>query len=329
MVVRSQKKIYNCEKKTKNIRQPEQEAWLENNNKKEQLEDKAMKTAAQYFGEDLLPYLGVKGKVLRVAPTEHIHLEARRLEDDFNFEMTDGSYRHLEFESDQITVHDLRRFRVYESYLSMTLGAPVSTVVICTANVRNPKTELINGESIYKVQVVCLKDKDGERILKLLEKRREKGKKLGKSRLIPLLLTPLMAGTSSVEDRISRSLELIRCREAGIKKEDRQRMESILYAFAVKLLKGEALEKVKERFGMTLLGEMLVADGERKGRLDGELLKLISLTRGMTLRGFLADQISELLGEDITVIRKICGILRQENYTIDDEEVLKKYKNLS
>ena len=56
-----------------------------------QLEDKVMKTAAQFFGEDLLPYAGVKGRIARVAPTEHVHLEMRRLEEDFNFIMKDGS----------------------------------------------------------------------------------------------------------------------------------------------------------------------------------------------------------------------------------------------
>lgn len=356
-VVRWKKKHYNCGKEVtvqltgllrketgKRTRRPEQEAWLDNN-RKEQLEDKAMKTAAQYFGQDLLPYLGVKGKVRQVAPTEHIHLEARRLEDDFNFKMADGSYRHLEFESDQITDRDLRRFREYEAYLGMVCDAPVSTVVICTANVKKPKTELVNGENVYRVQVVCLKHKDGDRILKMLEKRRKKGKKLGQKRLTPLLLTPLMAGESTVEERICRSLDLIRCQEAGLEKEERQRMESILYAFAVKLLKGKALEKVKERFGMTLLGEMLVADGERKGlekglekgllegrqegrlegRQEGETLKLISLIRKMTLREFQEDQIADLLGEERSVVRKICGILNREGYQVSDEDVYREY----
>ena len=68
-----------------------------------QLENKVMKTAAQFFGEDLLPYIGVKGKILTVAPTEHVHLEMRRLEEDFNFIMEKGAIRHLEFESDSIT----------------------------------------------------------------------------------------------------------------------------------------------------------------------------------------------------------------------------------
>ena len=82
-----------------------------------QLEDKVMKTAAQFFGKDLLPYVGIKGRIACVAPTEHVHLEMRRLEEDFNFIMKDGSWRHLEFESDSIQEKDLRRFREYEAYI--------------------------------------------------------------------------------------------------------------------------------------------------------------------------------------------------------------------
>ena len=61
-----------------------------------QIEDRVMKMAAQFFGEDLLPYVGVEGRIAGIAPTEHIHLEMRRLEEDFNFIMTDGSWRHRE-----------------------------------------------------------------------------------------------------------------------------------------------------------------------------------------------------------------------------------------
>lgn len=295
---------------------------MENNTKKiEQLEDKVMKTAVQYFGEDLLPYLGIKGTFVRPAPTEHIHLDARRLEDDFNFEMSDGSYKHLEFESDQITVIDLRRFREYEAFLGMSCNAPVSTVVICTANVKNPRTELVNGDSVYKIQVICLKDKDGDKIIRLLEKRRAKGKRISQKRLIPLLLTPLMSGESSISDRIDRGLDLLRCEEADIEKQTRRKMETILYALAVKLLNGDSLEHVKEKFAMTLLGEMLVADGERKG----ELIKLISLIRKKLHRGFEPEEISELLEEELPVVQKICDILKQEKFELSDEDVYRRY----
>lgn len=78
-------------------------------------------------------------------------------------------------------------------------------------------------------------------------------------------------GKVPVAERICRGLELLRSEEAGIDKETRQKMETILYALAVKLLDANALEQVKEKMGMTLLGEMLVEDGMQKGRLEGRL----------------------------------------------------------
>lgn len=78
-----------------------------------------------------------------------------------------------------------------------------------------------------------------------------------------------MSGEIPVEQRICRGLDLLRCEEAGIEKEIRKKMETILYALVVKLLDEKTLEKVKEKFGMTLLGEMLVADGEQKGMQEG------------------------------------------------------------
>ena len=53
--------------------------------------------------------------------------------------MKNGSYKHLEFESDSIAVRDLRRFREYEAYIGMVCDVEVSTIVICSANVK--KTE--------------------------------------------------------------------------------------------------------------------------------------------------------------------------------------------
>lgn len=284
-----------------------------NRRQEQQLEDKVMKTAAQFFGEDLLPYLGIKEKIRRVAPTEHIHLEARRLEEDFNFEMKNGSYKHLEFESDSIAVRDLRRFREYEAYIGMVCDVEVSTIVICSANVKKPKTELQNGDSVYRIQVICLKERDGDRILRLLEKRKEKGKTLGRKRLFPLLLTSLMSGKVPVAERICRGLELLRSEEAGIDKETRQKMETILYALAVKLLDAKALEQVKEKMGMTLLGEMLVEDGMQKGRLEGRregmLYTLVSQIRKKLLRGYSKEQIADLLEEDIQTVENICRMI--------------------
>ncbi|HJC14844.1 MAG TPA: hypothetical protein H9705_03295, partial [Candidatus Fusicatenibacter intestinigallinarum] len=236
----------------------------------------------------------------------------RRLEEDFNFEMQDGSYRHLEFESYRISTKDLRRFREYEAFIGMSFDAPVSTFVICTANVKKRKTELVNGDSVFRIQVIYLKDRNGDRILRWLDKRRAKGKPIGAKRLLPLLLTPLMSGELPLEERICRGLDLLRCEEAGIEKDTRRKMETILYALAVKLLDGNALEKVKEKFGMTLLGEMLVADGMRKGMQEGMQkglqIKLISMVRKKMLRGYDPAQIADVLEEEPEKVEKICRI---------------------
>ena len=75
------------------------------------VEDLAEKYASQYFGRELLDYFGIAKKIRRAAPTEFVRLEVKQMYEDFNFEMEDGEWLHLEFESDRITREDMRRFR--------------------------------------------------------------------------------------------------------------------------------------------------------------------------------------------------------------------------
>lgn len=208
-----------------------------------QLEDRVLKTAAQFFGEDLLPYVGVKGMIDRVAPTEHIHLEMRRLEEDFNFIMKDGSWRHLEFESDSITQRDLRRFREYEAFIGMVYNVPVVTTVLCTSNVK-----ILKGE--------------------------------------------------------------LDIREPGIK-----RMQSVLYALAVKFLKREELEKVKERIGMTILGQMLWEEGMETGLEKG-------MAKGMAkgIQALILDNMEEGIPRG-RIIEKLC-----RRFSLSEEVAIAYYE---
>ncbi len=230
-----------------------------------QLEDKVMKTAAQFFGEDLLPYAGVKGRIARVAPTEHVHLEMRRLEEDFNFIMKDGSWRHLEFESDRIREKDLRRFREYEAYIGLTYDVPVATTVICTSRVKILKKELVNGMNVYRVEVVRLRDRNADKVFEKLRRKINRGKILRRHDVFPLLLTPLMSGKMEMSQRIYQGMEILQCEELKAGDEDRKRMQSVLYALAVKFLDRDELKMIKERIGMTVLGQMLFEDGMEKG----------------------------------------------------------------
>lgn len=234
-----------------------------------QLEDKALKTAAQFFGRDLLPLLGMKKKVVAIAPTEHIHLEARRLEEDFNFILQDASWLHLEFESDAITIRDLRRFREYEAYIGLTANVTVATMVLCSAGTKRLKDTLINGKSIYRVDAVRLKDREAEEVFDKLCKKREKGKRIRRYDLVPLLLLPLMSGELTVAERISCAIDVLRWEELDLSKENRQRFEAVLYTLAVKFLDQEELKKIKEKMGMTILGQMLWEDGIEQGMERG------------------------------------------------------------
>ena len=88
-----------------------------------------MKTAAQYLGEELLPLLGIRGEVEYIAPTETVKLETRQFYQDFNYAMKEGNWVHLEFESDEITREDLKRFREYEAATSRAYKVDIVTYV--------------------------------------------------------------------------------------------------------------------------------------------------------------------------------------------------------
>ena len=221
-----------------------------------QIEDEIMKTGALFFGEELLKWLGVKQSVKRIAPTELVHLEARKMYQDFNYEMENGWWYHIEFESDPITKEDLRRFREYEAATSRTYGVEVLTCVICTARGKRQLSELTEGINTYRVKLIQMKNKDGDKILRKIQKK----KRLKRKDLIPVLLSPLMGGKSDTRTRILEGIRAVHRKGTTVSKEEAEKMEAMLYALANKLLNEADLEKIKEEMKMTKLGEMLRAD---------------------------------------------------------------------
>ncbi|MDO5408610.1 MAG: hypothetical protein Q4F28_14980 [Eubacteriales bacterium] len=227
-------------------------------------EDRALKAAMQLFGNELLPVMGVKEAVRRIAPTEQIHLEVKSLMEDFNFEMEDGTWRHFEFESDSITDEDLRRFRAYEAMIGFYYGVEVETYVICTALAKKLKKKLKTGRNVYRVKVIRMKDRDADQVWEELCQKKEHGG-LERSDLIHLLLTPLMSGETSIANRIEQGIRMLQKEQELIGKEDLMRMEAILYTFAVKFVTGTELKHIQEVVKMTLLGQMLVDSGRQEG----------------------------------------------------------------
>ena len=83
-----------------------------------QQEDAALKTAWQFFASDLLPFFQISGSVKGIAPTELISLELKKLFQDFNLILEDGSWKHFEFQSKNEGLAGLKRFRTYEALTS-------------------------------------------------------------------------------------------------------------------------------------------------------------------------------------------------------------------
>ena len=257
-------------------------------------EDRALKAAAQFFGRELLPLLGVKEVIRGVAPTEQVRLEIRDFQEDFNVWMEKGYIYHLEFESDEIVLEDMRRFRCYEAVLSYNYGAEVITCVVCTGRKGKVTDRIKEGINVYRVRLLWLRDGDADQVLREAEERQAAGV-LDRQSLVQLLLTPLMSGEMTRKERILRSLKMIRGEQEAVDEAEKRQMESVLYALAMKFLTKEELEEVWEVFRMTVLGEILVEHGKEIGieafildnleeniprdRIIEKLIRRFSLTR--------------------------------------------------
>lgn len=248
------------------------------------LEDKAMKSAAQFFGEEMLQWAGIHEKLKQVMPTEIIHLEARALYQDFNYETTNGCWYHFEFESDALTIKDLKRFREYEAATSRVFQVPVVTCLICSSKSKSTLSEYTEGINTYRVKIISLKGKNADKLFKKLLKKQ----KIRKKDVIPLLFSPFMSGNISVKNRILSGLKLIQDGQSQFTNNEIQKMQDVLYAFANKLLNTAEMNEIREVIAMTKLGQMILEDGIERGLEKGiqsliETCKEFNLSKKETL----------------------------------------------
>lgn len=279
------------------------------------LEDRALKDAAAMFGEELLPLLGIRKKVRRIAPTEQVQLLPMDFLEDFNYEMEDGSWIHLEFESDRIVRKDLQRFRTYESLIAQQFGVKVATYVICSSRAQDLKSELKEILYTYRVKVIRLKDQDADQVLPAVEQCQSRGK-LKRSCLLQMLLTPLMDGHMPQTERISRGIKILHKEQKHLKRDELARMEAVLYTLAMKFLTTAELQKVKEMMNMTVLGEMILQDGIEQG-----------IERGIKqgARAERADSVLDILQDAGSIPQEIEHAIYREQ----DMERLKRWRRLA
>ena len=303
---------------------------MEKEYSKQQLEDKALKSANMYFARELLPYFNIGKRIRRMMPTEQIRLEAVRATEDILFEMEDDTLAHFEFESVEVTEEDLRRFRAYDAYTGLRYQKPVTTYVVCSGRAKRICSELKEGINTYRVISLQLKQRDADKLISRLKATAQK-RKLNRMDLAPLLLTPLMSGKSSVKERILEAQKLLEVANAELVKEEKQHMEAVLYTFACKFLNQTDLQEIKEILSMTVLGEMIWQDGLAKGMKEGHCMgreiERIHMVCKKLYKKKTPEQIAEELEEELPAIKRICRVAEQFAPDYDCEMIYQALKS--
>ncbi len=259
-------------------------------------EDMIMKRAMDVFAEEGLKFFGIEKKVKEVSSTEIVVLQAKNMFMDYTFLMEDDTYIHIEFQTTDKGVTDLRRFKAYESLLELQMNKDVVTYVIYSGNIKNPLNSYTSGINTYNVKVISMANKDGDREFKNIVNKIKNGDNIEKQDLITLTFTPIMGGESSKSDKILNAIKIVK----DIDSEYRYDIESMLYAFASKFLKGKDLEKVKEELKMTELGKIIKNEGKKEKAIE---TAKIAIKKGMD-----NETIKDLTGltiEEIELIKQV------------------------
>ncbi|WP_394921433.1 hypothetical protein [uncultured Robinsoniella sp.] len=282
-----------------------------------QIEDSAMKTMVRFFADEMLPYLGIQGKVKMVAPTEEIHMEIKRVYEDMNLIMEDGTLKHFEFQSTNGGVTDLKRFRVYEAITSQQNKVPVITYVLFSGKIKNPQYQFTEGINTYRVIPIVMKNKNADRIIKRLRKKQKKSRPITREELVTLVLTPLMQGKIPIKDRIKNAFQIIG-EENCMKVEETQKIQAVIYALAEKFLKNEEMDEIKGVINMTRLGQMLVNDGITQGMSQGKAEAIVEI---LDIKGVLSEDLRQriILEKDVDVLTKWIRVAMDSNTAEDFE----------
>ena len=285
-----------------------------------QVEDAVMKAVMQWFKDELLPYFGIKGKAVAIAPTEAVHLELKKLLQDLNLVMEDGLWIHFEFQSKNEGLEGLKRFRVYEAVTSYQYKVKITTYVLFSGKIQNPMTEFTEGVNTYRIQPIIMTKFNIDELMRKLQEKIDVGEKLTKEDLVPLTLCPLMGGDMSQKDRIKKALELSRKAEEDIPKNEVEKIESVVYAMAEKFLENVEMDEIREMMRMNRLGQMLREEGREEGRYQNLISKILrKIQKNCTV-----SEIADMLEEDEEIVQKIYDIAVSQKSECDVEQIYRE-----
>lgn len=233
-----------------------------------QHEDAVLKTMMQFFANELLPFFHIEGHVVSIAPTELVQLEIKKLFQDFNLVMDDGSWKHFEFQSTNDGIAGLKRFRAYEALTSLQHNVSVTTYVLYSGTIKHPVTEFSEGVNTYRIVPIIMQDWDADELIEVLETKLKRNLPITKEDLVLLSLCPLMGGRKALKERIKAAYAITK-EATQINPEEVRKIEAVIYAMADKFLDYLDIEEVMEEMSMTRVGRMLVKEGIKEGIKEG------------------------------------------------------------
>ena len=252
-----------------------------------QIEDSVHKITAHFFGTELLSHLQIEGEIDHIGPTETVHLEIKKYYQDFNYVMKDGSWTHLEFQSTDKGIADLKRFRSYEAVTSQKFDVDVRTYVLYSGSIEKPITEFTSGFNTYRVKPIIMKGHRAEDVFDNITYKLENNIPLTKEDLVPLTLCSLMGGNIPQKERFQKSFQFVKAAKNTVP--DTEIIEAVIYAMATKFLNETDMNAIKEEVKMTPLGTIIYNDGVEK--------TANKLARTLLLKGVSFDIIRESIDE--------------------------------
>lgn len=189
------------------------------------------------------------------------------------------------------------------------------------------------GGVTLSIEAAYLVKRDCDEIYCRLKRKIKSGQRLMEEELMELMVLPLMVKGKNEKQKVIRvAVEL--AKELTDRSEQISVLAGIL-TFTDKVIDREYAQKVKEEMQMTLVGQMLIEEGQRKGqkeglekglkkgKTEGEYVKLISQIRKKAAKNISAEASADMLEEELPLVTLIYDTVKS-NPDWDDTAVYQK-----
>ena len=270
-----------------------------------QANDIIQKYTSGRFKEILLNFFGITSvKVKELLNVEMPIVEAKQSSTDIIFLLEDGTLLHLEFQT-TYTKNDLIRFAVYDWRLYERESKKVQTVIIYSSDVKKVDDSVDNGMMNYSPVKIMLCEYDGNAVYADLKSKLESGQELTDEDMLNLIFLPLMNNSVPKTELAKTSIELAQTIADKDKSID---CTAIAYAFALKYLGEEEINKLWEVMKMTSVAVKFFEDTAKNAKLENS----IEIAKRLFKKGLSIEDIAESTDLDINTIKNLQKQIKQE-----------------